>query len=232
MGDNFQSSETILSRIQEISALEGITIGGMERSIGASKGVLSRAISNGTDIQAKWLRILVENYPQYSAEWLLTGKGEKRKEEDKLRSSSSMPAPIAMPAPNLDKGIPLIPIFAEAGILRGEVSIMDYECEHYVIPSLRNADFLIHVHGDSMVPTYLPGDLVACKRVYLSDLFFQWNKTYVLDTNQGVIIKRVKKSTQADSILAVSDNKDYDPFDIPMSCIYTVAIVLGLVRLE
>lgn len=56
-----------------------MTIGAMERSIGASKGVLSRAISNGTDIQSKWIQIIVENYPRYSPEWLLTGKGNMLK---------------------------------------------------------------------------------------------------------------------------------------------------------
>ena len=45
----------ILARIQQIASAEGITIGAMERTIGASKGVLSRAIANGTDIQSKWL---------------------------------------------------------------------------------------------------------------------------------------------------------------------------------
>lgn len=65
----------ILSRIQEIACKEGITIGALERGIGASKGVLSRAIANGTDIQSKWIRIIVENYPIYSTRWLLTGEG-------------------------------------------------------------------------------------------------------------------------------------------------------------
>lgn len=67
---------TILSRIQEIASTEGITIGALERQIGASKGVLSRAINNGTDIQSKWVQIIVENYPQYSTRWLMTGNGE------------------------------------------------------------------------------------------------------------------------------------------------------------
>lgn len=66
---------SILSRIQEIALNEGITIGALERKIGASKGVLSRAISNGTDIQSKWIQVLVENYPQYSTRWILTGRG-------------------------------------------------------------------------------------------------------------------------------------------------------------
>lgn len=66
----------ILSRIQEIASNEGITIGALERTIGASKGVLSRAINNGTDIQSKWLQLIVENYPHYSAEWILKGVGD------------------------------------------------------------------------------------------------------------------------------------------------------------
>ena len=65
----------ILRRILEISKFENVSIGAVERKIGASKGVLSRAIANGTDIQSKWIQSVVENYPQYSAEWLLIGNG-------------------------------------------------------------------------------------------------------------------------------------------------------------
>ena len=71
----FNVMGNILSRIQKISTNEGISIGALERKIGASKGVLSRAINNGTDIQSKWLQIIVDNYPQYSTRWLLTGEG-------------------------------------------------------------------------------------------------------------------------------------------------------------
>lgn len=79
---------TILTRIQEISINEGITIAALERVIGASKGVLSRAINNGTDIQSKWIQILVENYPRYSADWLLTGKGNMLRDENKRLNSA------------------------------------------------------------------------------------------------------------------------------------------------
>ena len=75
----FNFMATILDRIQEIAQNEGISIGALERQIGASKGVLSRAINNGTDIQSKWIQTLVENYPLYSAEWLLTGRGVMHK---------------------------------------------------------------------------------------------------------------------------------------------------------
>ena len=40
-----------------------------------------------------------------------------------------------------------------------------------------------------MQPKYNSGDLVACRVVPLGT-FFQWNKVYVLDTEQGALIKR------------------------------------------
>ena len=82
----------IVDRIQKIASTERITIGALERRIGASKGVLSRAINNGTDIQAKWLEVIVENFPQYSTRWLLTGVGDMLK-------PSTAPTVNAAPAP-------------------------------------------------------------------------------------------------------------------------------------
>ena len=99
IGDYFQPMATILDRIQEIAQNEGISIGALERQIGASKGVLSRAINNGTDIQSKWIQTLVENYPLYSAEWLLTGRGVMHKTN--CAQSSKTPSK-ATPALNED----------------------------------------------------------------------------------------------------------------------------------
>ena len=221
---------TILSRIQEMASNEGITIGALERAIGASKGVLSRAINNGTDIQAKWLQIIVENYPRYSADWLLSGKGDMLRNKEVVTQRKAEPA---LPVPeNSHEGIPLIPLSAMAGAFTGETSVMEYECERYVIPAFKGADFLIPVKGDSMQPTYYPGDLVACQRVSLGDLFFQWNKTYVLDTKQGPLIKRVRRGSDDDHVLIVSDNAAYEPFELAKSQFYGVALVRGLVRLE
>lgn len=65
----------ILSRIKTLADTEGISIGAIERAIGASRGVISKAITKGTDIQAKWLELICEKFPQYSPIWLLTGEG-------------------------------------------------------------------------------------------------------------------------------------------------------------
>lgn len=227
---------TILSRIQEIASNEGITIGALERIIGASKGVLSRAINNGTDIQSKWLQTIVENYPLYSADWLLSGKGNMLKSPSNPSSPSTpideRPTEPASHVPEgSQEGIPLLPISAMAGAFTDDISVMEYECERYVIPAFKGADFLMQVSGDSMQPTYYSGDLVACQRIPLNDLFFQWNKTYVLDTLQGPLIKRIRRGSDEQHVLIVSDNPAYEPFELSKDQFHGVALVRGLVRI-
>lgn len=130
------------------------------------------------------------------------------------------------------EGIPLIPVDAMAGVLSGEQTVLEYECERYVVPAFKGADFLIPVKGSSMYPKYSSGDIVACQRVPMSGLFFQWNKVYVIDTCQGALIKRIKSGSDDDHVLIVSDNEKYNPFELPLSSIYAVALVIGVIRLE
>ncbi len=164
------------------------------------------------------------------AEWLLTGKGDMIKDKD---TESQRPTESAVHVPeNSHEGIPLIPLSAMAGAFTGDSSVLEYECERYVIPAFKGADFLIQVKGDSMQPTYYSGDLVACQRVPLDDIFFQWNKTYVLDTVQGPLIKRIRRGADNEHFLIVSDNTDYEPFELSKDQFHGVALVRGLVRLE
>jgi repressor LexA len=216
----------IIKRIQAISTHEGITIGALEKKIGASKGVLSRAINNGTDIQSKWLESLVENYPNINTDWLLSGQGHM------LKQVVTQNTPKAIHTTSPVDGIPLIPIEAMAGAFTTEKTILEYECERYIVPMFKGADFLIPVKGSSMYPKYSSGDVVACQRVPMTDLFFQWNKVYVIDTTQGALIKRIKPGSDKDKVLIVSDNEKYDPFELPISSINAVALVIGVIRLE
>jgi len=130
-----------------------------------------------------------------------------------------------------EQGIPLIPISAMAGAFTGDMSILECECERFIIPAFKGADFLIRINGLSMFPNYNSGDIVACKKLAL-DTFFQWNKVYVVDTDQGPIIKRIKKGSSQESVLIVSDNPDYDDFELNRSSIYHIAIVIGGIWLE
>ena len=163
-----------------------------------------------------------------SPSWLLTGEGPML-----LDSPQPQPVLTALKVSADEKsGIPLIPVDAMAGALTDEKTVLEYECERYVVPAFKGADFLIPVKGSSMYPKYSSGDIVACQRVPMSDLFFQWNKVYVIDTNQGALIKRIKPGSDKGHVLIVSDNEKYDPFELPYAAIHAVALVIGVIRLE
>lgn len=152
--------------------------------------------------------------------------------EDYLSGKSSISNIKKTPKEKEAEGIPLIPIGAMAGFGQGEMSVLDYDCERYVIPSFRGADFLIAVKGTSMYPKYNSGDIVACKKLNIRDIFFQWNKVYVIDTDQGPLIKRIKRGKDEDYIQVVSENPDFDPFELPISKVYSIALVIGCIRME
>lgn len=153
----------------------------------------------------------------------------------KDQQSAALPTPplVAHGEHTEEPGIPLIPLSAMAGALSGtDTQIMPYDCESYNIPAFKGADFLIHVKGDSMEPTFRSGDIVACRRVALSNIFFQWNKVYVLDTDQGPLIKRIRRAADNDHILIVSDNQDYEPFELHLSQLHAICLVVGMIRPE
>lgn len=241
----------ILSRIQEISDKEEISITALEKKIGASKGVLSRALAKGTDIQAKWIEALVENYPQYSTDWLLTGHGPMLKCDPVESSHDDLPTnfnivpntsqvdakaiPFATANKQGLKPIPLVTQQVAAGFGNADFSISEEDVKaYYVIPRFRflNVDFMIEVTGVSMMPKYNPGDIVACT-IIRSSRFIQWNRPHVIAlTEQGLVIKRIRQAATEDSLTFVSDNNDYAPFDVPKDDIAGIALVVGHVGLD
>ena len=217
MGANF------LERLQEYMKVKGINDNQMTVAADLSVGLLGKLKKSGKGMNSANIEKILLHYTDLSSEWLLTGRGRM------LRTSDT---PVAKAANIPNVGIPLIPLSAMAGALTDESTILEYECERYTVPAFKGADFLIPIKGNSMSPTYLSGDIVACQRIPLSNLFFQWNKPYVLDTKQGALIKRIKPGSDKEHILIVSDNKEYDPFELPYSKINAVALVMGLIRLE
>lgn len=220
MQENKQEKSPIKARIIYYLKNKGISNYEFYKESGVSRGVLSQSNGLSEDNIARFLAYA----PDVNAEWLVTGQGSMS------RSDKKEDLPCAVPVDGND-GIPLIPISAMAGFGEGDSTVLEYECDRYVIPAFREAEFLIQVKGSSMYPKYSSGDIVACKKLPI-DTFFQWNKVYVLDTEQGALIKRVKDSGKEDTLLIVSDNPSYEPFELHRRHIRSVAIVVGVVRLE
>ena len=81
----------VLNNIRYLADNEGIGVTKLEENIGASKGVLSRAIAKNSDIQMKWILKIVEKYPQYSCEWLIKNEGPMLKKTIALQLNNNQP---------------------------------------------------------------------------------------------------------------------------------------------
>ncbi len=220
-----QEKSLIKKNILQYIDYKGISKYKFYQETGITRGVLDQ--NNGMS-EENTSRFIVQ-YPNVSIEWLLTGQGSMLREDRQSTTITATPA-------TGDEGIPLIPVKAMAGYANGDVQVLDYEItQRYHIPDFENkgVKFMIRASGSSMYPKYSNGDLLACRPV--TDLsFFQWGKVYVLDTEQGPLVKRLFPCPDDDEYLEChSDNKaNYPPFSIRKESIRKVAIVVGVIRLE
>lgn len=165
--------------------------------------------------------------------WLLYGEGEMLKNSTDNGSNES----------NGNNGsnetnhhaLPLIPIAAVAGFNGLDLpGIPLAQCPQYSVPDFieQKAEYLIRVSGSSMYPKYSSGDILACRRIQ-EITFIQWGKIYVIDSQQGAMVKRLFEiPDDPEHVLCRSDNPNYPPFRLPKSEIRSLSIVVGVIRLE
>ena len=124
----------------------------------------------------------------------------------------------------------VIPTGARAGTLADfSTSVAQYDCERMVTP-IKGADFAIQVTGDSMSPEYPSGSVILIKKIN-ENAFIEWGKTYVLDTENGAVIKNIRRTDNPQVIECVSLNPAYQPFTMETKYIngwYRVLMVLAL----
>lgn len=210
-------------RLRQFIGYLGLTTRQFERETGVSDGQISKLLRLNTSIQTNTLAKIKANFPQLSVDWLLTGAGVMILSGDDIQPKAHV------------RSIPLIPFDALAGIPSVDnIGVSFAQCEQYAIPEFvaKGVDFLIRVSGSSMYPKYSNGDILACT-IIRNVLFFQWGKVYVIDSSQGVLVKRIFESEKEGYIQLVSDNREhYPPFDFPTNDIRTLALVAGVIRLE
>ena len=191
--------------------------------IGVSSSMITEIMKGRSNIGLDAIQNTIFNYG-VNSQWLLIGKGPYFQSEDIVSTKNTM-----------DLRIPLVSVAAVGGFGNADFSIKQSDIkDYYIVPKFkeRHIDFMIEISGSSMQPKYNSGDVVACTLIKESR-FIQWNKAHVIaTTEQGILVKRLRKGLTRDCLLAISDNKDYEPFEIPVNEIIGLAIVVGVVRLE
>lgn len=215
----------ITDRILQLIEYENITKNKFYIKTGLSNGFLDKV----KDIGVSKVEKILKAFPSVNPIWLLTGEGSM------LKTSIAKNADANSFLLKNSKPIPLVNELAVGGFGNSSFSISEEDIkEYYIIPKFRHKkiDFMIEVFGDSMLPRYRSGDIVACQTANYN-VFIQWNKIHVIATrDQGIIMKRILQGSKKGYVTLVADNSDYPPFEIPLSEITGVALVQGLVSLE
>ncbi len=262
MEENQYKGMNFIGRLQYFMEKKGINDNQMTVNAGLSVGLIGKAKVSGKGMSSMNIEKILLAYPELSADWLLTGAGSMLKDDLNGIQTTKESTPSELPATSDDasadtpgtahapeavavsisqkekqtmKPIPLVTETAAAGFGNCDFAIAEQDVkDYYVIPKFRysRVDFMIEVSGLSMHPHFNPGDIIACT-ILTDRKFLQWNKCHVIATReQGILVKRLMPSKQKNCLPAISDNKDYPPFDIPLDEITGIALVVGSVSLE
>lgn len=190
---------------EEISNLSGVS----------RPNVTSAINGNFRYVTEGFLKRFAIAYSDYLNEnWLLTGEGLMTKSDrNKLRPH-----------------IPVDKASVAAGFIGTSIgSVKESECEMRPVIFLSHRyDFTIQVNGDSMYPTLLDGDIIACCWLDRDDKIND-HDMYVIDTSEGASVKRIYITPNRE-FLCHSDNPKYSDFIVTQPTIIRIARVIGLIR--
>lgn len=209
-----------MARFSKYMEIKGLNDNRVTVECGLSKGLLDQARKGKSDLGDKTIAKIIATYNDINRTWLLTGEGDMLKStsvENCEKETNSVDGSL----------IPLLPVSAHGGTLNDFViSVKGSDCEKVVSP-MRGADFAMPVAGDSMAPEYPNGSQVHVKKIN-EKAFIEWGKVYVLDTCNGVVIKRIIPSDIEGCIRCVSINTSpiYAPFDVSLADVYGIYRVM------
>lgn len=199
---------TVKDRTLEFIKFKGLTMKAFEQRCDLSTGYVT---SMRKGYGSEKLNNVLTAFPELNREWLLYGEG------DMLSSTSS-----AQPQPSVKNErvaddeaykVPLVPISALGGSLNDfNLAVKRDDCETVISP-IKDIDMAIKISGDSMEPEYPSDSQVFIKKVN-ERAFLEWGRVYVLNTCNGIVIKRLMPTNDPNTVLCESINPKYPPFEV------------------
>lgn len=198
--------------IELIAEKENMTISQLAQTLGKPANSLYD-IQKGKikGISEKLADLLLLKFPYYNKTWLMTGEG------DMLKASSSVDSQPSVKNERVTDDeaykVPLVPISALGGSLNDfNLAVKRDDCETVISP-IKDIDMAIKISGDSMEPEYPSDSQVFIKKVN-ERAFLEWGRVYVLNTCNGIVIKRLMPTNDPNTVLCESINPKYPPFEV------------------
>lgn len=178
--------------------------------IGASTGYVNAIVKT---IGSDKLAIIREKFPDLNIGWLLTGEGEMLKEA----------TDVTIPSHRIRYWVD---VDATAGGVTQFDDMMSNQYIDLAIPEFRDCTDAVNLYGDSMLPLYKSGQIIILKE--WKESFIDYGNVYLVVTKKGNrMVKYLRKGSDADHVLCVSENKEFDSFEILMDDILRLYLVKG-----
>lgn len=208
--------ETILQRIHQLAHKEGISITALEQRIGASKGVLSRALKKETDIQSKWLVRIMEYFPRYNASWLLSGVADMLQEE---RPSTHR-----------------VPLYKDVDDVR---TLEESDQHQYQLSYINPGDWFpgataATLYFNTSMKEYPSGCLLLLRQKHKVEELV-WGEHYIVEYGDNRLMREIQPADEEEYIYAYATNEatypdgryKYPPVRISKNSIRAFFLVLG-----
>ena len=165
------------------------------------------------NISAKMADKIISVFPEVDRSWLLTGEGNMLKESTDVATTHNR-----------------IRYWVDVDATAGGVTLFDDQVTNkYIdldIPEFRDCTDAVNLYGDSMLPLYKSGQIIILKEWMES--FIDYGNVYLVITKKGNrMVKYLRKGSDAQHVLCVSENKDFDPFEIEKEDILRLYLVKG-----
>lgn len=230
-------------RLEQLDKLIKHFSNGTKTDFAEKLGMSPQALNNWFNRGTFDIELLYEKFSELSPEWLITGKGDMFRESNSVNGTYLNDQEEYERAKKL--GLSLIPEYTDtfmggpSGSMIGSDAIKAY----WSFPNIK-ADMIIEVEGDSMANTFPAGSKVAIKKIQFDPKYptvgIPFGEAFGIvvdndDENYITFIKRIRrhpdKKLQNKYWIAQSDNTAYDDFEIEISKVRHLFIVVASIKL-
>ena len=148
----------------------------------------------------------------FNLQWLILGEGDMLKEPDESEQFS------------------MIRYWVDIDATGGGIELFnDNDTKRFIdisIPEFKDCTDAVNLYGDSMSPLYKNGQIIILKR--WTESFIDYGNVYLVITKKGNrMVKYLRQGSDNSRVLCVSENKDYDSFEIDKEDILQLYLVKG-----
>lgn len=225
-------------RIQIIMEKEGLNKNSFSKAIGMTNNVtITRIVNEQRTPSYATCQKIVNAFPQYNLDWIISGKGEMTKPSDTSDKPVGQKAAYPSDASDLSdidfRLVPILHIDSVGGMHSDNAIVAEPQYVEGYAPftDAKDGDICIIQSGDSMVPTCPSGSLLLLRQVTNWQDYFGYGNIFVLELTDGRRI--TKEITRYDAnpqeyVWCVSHNPNVPDEELPKKMIASVWKVIKI----